>query len=83
MSRESLVLLLGVIVFFVPALGIPDSWKLYILSGCGVVLAIVGYMLRRSAYLRSLDRGNGEKAADSFVESSKKEESHNLDDLHV
>lgn len=70
MSRESLVLLFGLAVFFVPYLGIPIEWKTYTLSVLGVLLMLVGFLLRRSAYLRKIDRGNGERATDSFVESS-------------
>ena len=69
MSRESLILLLGLIVFFTPALGIPEEWKGYILSGSGIVLLIVGYLLRRAAYIRRIDKGNGKRENDSFVES--------------
>lgn len=69
MSRESLVLLLGIVVFFVPSLGIPELWKEYTLMGAGILLLILGFLLRRSAFLRKLERGNGERANDSFVES--------------
>lgn len=69
MSRESIVLVLGIVVFFTPWLGIPDDWKLYILAAAGVVLIIDGYLLRRAAYLRRIDIGNGERGTDSFVES--------------
>lgn len=70
MSRESLVLLLGVVIFFAPTLGIPEQWKLYIISGSGLLLIVVGYILRRAAYLRSIERDNGTRETDSFVESS-------------
>lgn len=70
MSRESLVLLLGVVIFFAPTLGIPEEWKLYIISGSGLLLIVIGYTLRRSAYLRSIERENGTRETDSFVESS-------------
>ena len=72
MSRESLVIFTGLIVFFVPSIGVPEEWKTYILMGAGVLLMLFGYLLRRAAYFRSLDKGNGERAADSFVESRKK-----------
>ena len=72
MSRESLVIFAGLLVFFVPSVGVPEEWKTYILMACGVVLMLLGYLLRRAAYYRSLDQGNGERAADSFVESSKR-----------
>lgn len=69
MSRESLVLLLGLIVFFVPFAGIPSDWKTYIFAAIGVLLMLLGFLLRRSAYLRKTDRGNGERGTDSFIES--------------
>ena len=69
MSRESLVFLLGLLVFLTPFLGVPSSWKEYVFIGGGVLLMLLGYSLRRSAYLRRIDTGNGERRADSFVES--------------
>lgn len=69
MSRESIVLILGVVVFFTTLLSIPEDWKYYILLGSGIVLFIIGYLLRRSAYLRRIDKGNGERGTDSFIES--------------
>ncbi len=68
MSRESIVLVLGVILFIVPHLGVPERWKLYVYTGAGLILVFVGYSLRRSAYLRSIEDTNGEHNADSFVE---------------
>jgi hypothetical protein len=73
MSRESLVLLFGIIIFITPSLGIPEEWKGYIYAGSGIILIIVGYILRRSAYLRSIDTGNGGRETDSFVESTKRD----------
>ena len=69
MSRESIVLFLGLVVLSVPTLGIPEDWKQYILMASGVLLIIFGYLLRRSAYYRHIDKGNGELGTDSFVES--------------
>ena len=54
MSRESLVLLLGCLVFFVPSLGIPEDWKDYLLVGSGMLLILLGFLLRRSSYLRKI-----------------------------
>jgi len=48
MSRESLVLVLGLVVLFVPSLGIPDTWKTYLLVGSGAVLMVLGLSLRYS-----------------------------------
>jgi len=68
MSRESLVFVLGLIVFFTPFLGILWDSKKIILVISGTLLMVLGYSLRRSAFLRSIDTGNGERASDAFVE---------------
>lgn len=70
MTKESLVLFLGIIVFFIPRSGFPSEWQRYILYGAGILLIVVGYLLRRGAYLRRIERANGDRATDSFVESS-------------
>lgn len=69
MSKESLTVLLGIIVFFTPSLGIPDEWKVYTVTTAGFLLIVIGYLLRRGAYLRRIDKGNGERGTDSFHES--------------
>lgn len=68
-SRESLVFIIGVLVFVAPIIGVSPAWKDYVLIGLGIVLIVVGFSLRRSAYYRKIDRGNGEYGTDSFVES--------------
>lgn len=68
MSRESLVILLGLLVFFAPHIGIPEEWRLYIVSTAGVVLMVVGYSLRRRAFRQRLARGERELGSDSFTE---------------
>ncbi len=68
MSRESIVFVSGVLLLIVPHLGIPENWKLYFFVGIGVILTLVGYSLRRSSYLRSIQKANGERQTDSFVE---------------
>ena len=70
MSRESLVLILGLVVLLVPGSGLPDNWVVYILRAAGVILIITGYLLRRSAYHRKTELDSGERATDSFVESN-------------
>lgn len=75
MSKESLIILIGLIVFFTPSFGIPEDWKQYILLTSGALLVLFGYVLRRAAYLRSIDRGNGEHGGDSFVENTRPENS--------
>lgn len=68
MSRESFIFLVGFIVFLIPFLGIPKEWRYWMLIGIGTLLMLVGYSLRRSAFLRSIEHESGERRADAFVE---------------
>ena len=68
MSRESIVFVLGVLILIIPYLGIPEQWKVYFFVITGIILMLIGYSLRRSAYLRSIEHKTGERRADSFVE---------------
>ena len=70
MSKESFIIILGIVVILLPSLGIPSQWKTYGFVGVGVLCVLVGYQLRYARYLRSIDRGNGERGSDSFVEST-------------
>jgi len=70
MSRESFIFVLGFVVFFTPFLGFPEDWKEAVFIVAGILLMIVGYSLRRSSFLRSIDSGNGERTSDAFVEST-------------
>lgn len=70
MSKETLVFLIGIFLTILPFLGLPELWKQYAVAGFGVVLIIIGYMLRRSLFLSRIDQGNGERSSDSFVETT-------------
>lgn len=74
MSRESIVFTLGILILVIPNLGIPEAWKFYFFVGAGILLVVVGYSLRRTSYLRSIQKENGERSADSFVEHVGKKE---------
>lgn len=74
MTRESIVILLGIVVFFTPFLGIPDNWQQYIISSAGVLLLLIGYSLRRAAFHRRIERSESERGTDSFVESDGRRE---------
>lgn len=69
MSKESIILVSGLLIILVPSLGIPNTYDRLILSVLGAIIAITGYQLRRAAYLRSLETTQGERRADAFVES--------------
>ena len=68
MSRESIVFILGLLVFLAPFVGVPSDWKRIGFIVFGAVLMLLGYSLRRSAFLRALDTGEGERRTDAFVE---------------
>ncbi len=70
MSKETLVFILGILIFLVPFLGLPTDYKKWILVGAGFVLMIIGYILRREIFLKSLTAESGERRANVFVESS-------------
>jgi hypothetical protein len=70
MSKETFVFICGVIFVIVPFLGIPENWQKYIIAGAGALLILTGYSLRHKLYLERIDRGNGERGSDSFVETT-------------
>jgi len=69
MSKESLVFVLGGIVFLTSFLGVPSEYKEWIFIVSGMLLMAVGYRLRRNAFLKSLKHESGELRGDAFVES--------------
>lgn len=73
MSRESIVFTVGILLLVIPNLGIPEAWKFYFFLISGFLLSVIGYSLRRSAYLRSIEKENGERGTDSFMENDGKE----------
>ncbi len=71
MSKETLVFIIGVFLTILPFLGLPESWRQYAVAITGAILVVVGYILRRALYLSRIDKGNGERGTDSFVETTK------------
>ena len=70
MSKGTLTFLLGILLILLPYLGIPSVWKQYAYVGFGITLILLGYALRRAQYFREIDRGNGERGSDTFVETT-------------
>lgn len=70
MSKGTLTFLLGILLIVLPYLGIPSVWKQYAYVGLGIILILLGYALRRAQYFREIDRGNGERGSDTFVETT-------------
>jgi len=69
MSKESFVFILGFLVFLVTFLGIPQDWKRIFFIASGVMLMILGFMLRRAAFFRSIEKDGGGHESDVFAES--------------
>lgn len=70
MSKETFVFIGGIVLTIVPFLGIPSTWKVVATVTMGVLFLLVGYRLRRAKFLSAIDRGNGERGTDSFVETT-------------
>ena len=75
MSRESLVILAGIITVATPYLGLPSEWKGWVFLVTGIILIILGYSLRRSAFFRSIEVIPGERRSEAFVEHDTPERS--------
>jgi phosphotransferase system glucose/maltose/N-acetylglucosamine-specific IIC component len=70
MTKETFVFFSGIFLTLVPFLGLPEAWRQYAVAAIGIMLIIVGYILRRVVYLTRIDKGNGERGTDSFVETT-------------
>jgi hypothetical protein len=72
MSKEMLVIALGVWIILVRTfLGVPGEWQTLIFIATGVVLVIIGFLLRGEALGRSSSRARqGRGSAYTFVENS-------------
>lgn len=68
--KETTVFLSGILLTIIPFTGIPETWRHYAIVAIGALLIIVGYTLRRAVYLRRIDKGNGERGTDSYVETT-------------
>lgn len=72
MSKETTVFIAGLLLTIAPFLSVPQNWKQYLICGLGGLLTLIGFLLRRDRYLRLIDKGNGERGTDSFVETTEK-----------
>ncbi|OGG60584.1 hypothetical protein A3C89_00045 [Candidatus Kaiserbacteria bacterium RIFCSPHIGHO2_02_FULL_50_50] len=71
MTREIIVVLLGIVVALTPFLGVPQTLRDSLLMLAGVLLALLGMSLRHSRYRRSIMHHRGELSGASFAESSR------------
>lgn len=72
MSKETIVFFSGILLIVVPFLGMPQEWRQYTVAFIGAFLIVIGYSLRRKLFLYRIDKGNGERGTDSFVETTEK-----------
>jgi hypothetical protein len=70
MSKGTFLFFLGILLITLPYLGVPQTWKHYLYIGIGVLILIIGYTVRRGEFLLEIDRGNGERGGDTFIEST-------------
>lgn len=71
MSKETFVFIFGILLTIIPFMGVPEAWRQYSVLVIGILLILIGYSLRRSLYLSRIDKGDGERRTDSFVETTK------------
>lgn len=72
MSKETLVFIFGILLLIVPFLGVPEQWRQFTIVAIGVGMVFIGYSLRRKAFFERIDKGDGERVTDSFVETTEK-----------
>ncbi len=72
MSKETIVFIAGVLLTLTPFIGVPETWRTGTVVGLGIILILLGYSLRRATYLSKIDKGNGERGTNAFVETTEK-----------
>lgn len=70
MSKGTIIFFFGIALMLIPSLGIPLQWKQYILFGMGVLLLLLGYIVRRTDYFRTLESKEGLFSEETFVETT-------------
>ena len=70
MTKGTLIFLLGILLIIVPSLGIPLWWKQVSYVAFGILLIGIGYSLRRTQYLRTLDQDGALRSGETFVETT-------------
>ncbi len=70
MTKGTLVFLLGLVTIVLPALGVPLFWKQILFGVMGIILVGIGYSIRRSQYLATLEYDGSVRSAETFVETT-------------
>lgn len=70
MTKGTAIFLLGLLVIILPALGVPMAWKQIAFAVMGIIMLGLGYSLRRSQYLATLEHDGVVRTAETFVETT-------------
>lgn len=70
MTKGTAIFLLGLLVIILPALGIPLVWKQIAFAVMGIIMLGIGYSLRRTQYLATLEHDGVLRTAETFVETT-------------
>ena len=71
MSKELVIILLGILVALMPYLGFPGSWKSVFSIVIGIVIAGVAFIVRQERLWKERE-AMSEHRADTFVENGGK-----------
>lgn len=74
MSKESTLLLLGLLTALTQFLGLPSSWERVIFFASGATIAVLAFLLRRKRAFNLFS--GGEVRADSYVQNGMSREEH-------
>jgi hypothetical protein len=75
MKKETLLIVLGILIFLVPFLGIPGDWKKYALIVLGSLIALIGVLMRYGLYVQNAS----ENIDRTLFDDSLSPETHNED----
>lgn len=69
MSKELVVIILGLLVALMPYLGFPGSWKTVFSIVIGIVIAGIAFIIRQERLWKEREEMHGRRA-DTFVENN-------------
>jgi hypothetical protein len=73
MRKENIIILVGILIFLTPFLGVPGSVKTLLTAFFGIVIVILGIMVRSDFKRFAVAKG---KQTDAFVENGTAEVHH-------
>jgi len=70
MRKDTLLIVVGILILVTPALGIPGSWKSYLFLTYGIVVILSGILIRYREHLLAVERG---RQTNAYAESGSKD----------